>query len=356
MVQLFTISSVRKRPTQQQIRKFVLNEVEKHPTDIVAHTADRFAISRQAAHRQVMNLTRQGLLTVEGQTRARRYKPSLLVEKSHTFPITDALEEDRVWSQFVRPELEGVRPNVLAICQYGLTEMVNNVRDHSEGTTCAVLVRRTSTAIEMEVADDGVGIFNKIQRELNLPDKKHALLELAKGKLTTDPVRHTGEGIFFTSRAFDRFSILSSGVFFHHNESGDWLVEDVEIEEEGTTSIMEIPVLSEKRLKEIFDRFALPDEFTFSRTKVPVKLAQYGDDNLVSRSQARRVLARFDQFKEVILDFRGVESIGQAFADEIFRVFKNAHPEIRLIWVRANKNVERMIRRAELTAGSESLV
>jgi glycine amidinotransferase len=33
-----------------------------------------------------------------------------------------------------------------------------------------------------------------------------------------------------------------------------------------------------------------------------VRLVKYGDDNLVSRSQARRLLARIDRFKLVMLD------------------------------------------------------
>jgi len=63
------------------------------------------------------------------------------------------------------------------------------------------------------------------------------------------------------------------------------------------------------------------NDFGFSKTHIPVFLAAYGEDNLISRSQAKRLLVRFERFKEIILDFENVESIGQAFADEIFRVF-----------------------------------
>jgi hypothetical protein len=84
----------------------------------------------------------------------------------------------------------------------------------------------------------------------------------------------------------------------------------------------------------------------FSRTSVPVTLAQYGEENLVSRSQAKRLLARFDKFKEVVLSFKGVERIGQAFADEIFRVFKKAHPDLSILYIEANHEVEKMIKRA----------
>jgi hypothetical protein len=45
----------------------------------------------------------------------------------------------------------------------------------------------------------------------------------------------------------------------------------------------------------------------------------------------------------LVLDFKGVVLIGQAFADEVFRVFALAHPEVELIPLNANKEVRRMI-------------
>jgi hypothetical protein len=46
-----------------------------------------------------------------------------------------------------------------------------------------------------------------------------------------------------------------------------------------------------------------------------------------------------------MFDFTEVSSIGQAFADEIFRVFPAEHPEIEIIPIRANSEVKRMIER-----------
>jgi hypothetical protein len=60
--------------------------------------------------------------------------------------------------------------------------------------------------------------------------------------------------------------------------------------------------------------------------------------------------ARFERFKEVFLDFSAVESIGQAFADEIFRVYATRHPEMTLTAVNANRQVSQMIRRATTAA------
>ena len=78
---------------------------------------------------------------------------------------------------------------------------------------------------------------------------------------------------------------------------------------------------AQRTSKEVFDEFSSGDDYGFTKTVVPVRLAQYGNDRLISRSQAKRVLARVELFKTVLFDFAGVETIGQAFADEVFRVF-----------------------------------
>ena len=110
---------------------------------------------------------------------------------------------------------------------------------------------------------------------------------------------------------------------------------------------MEIDTQTSRTLKAVFDRFTSgEEEYGFTRSRVPVTLARYGDENLVSRSQAKRLLARFDRFREVILDFEGVQSIGQAFADEIFRVFATEHPKVLLRWTGSVPDVEAMIKRA----------
>jgi hypothetical protein len=71
-----------------------------------------------------------------------------------------------------------------------------------------------------------------------------------------------------------------------------------------------------------------------------------GAEQLISRSQAKRLLARLDRFAIVVFDFKGVEAIGPAFADEIFRVFERGHPNIRLVPTNAAPVVEQMVKRA----------
>lgn len=214
------------------------------------------------------------------------------------------------------------------------------------------MITRTPADARINLIDDGEGIFRKIARELQLDDERHAVLELAKGKLTTDPENHTGEGIFFTSRLFDEFNILSREVFFSHDSATreDWIQETRALangsEFRGTLVVLELNNDTDKTLKEVFDEYTADGDYGFSKTVVPVSLVLYGDEALISRSQAKRLLTRFDRFKRVILDFKGVEQIGQAFADEVFRVFTRSHPEIELVPFNANLDVDAMIRRA----------
>jgi anti-sigma regulatory factor (Ser/Thr protein kinase) len=330
----------------QEIQSFILTNLRGHPGDIARLVAEHFQISRQAALKHLAELTSQGQIVVSGTTRDRAYTLAPTAQFSKCYQRTAELEEDKIWRTEVRPLLDGVRPNVVAICQYGFTEILNNAIEHSEASAVAFEVIVWPDLINLVVSDNGVGIFNKIQRELHLDDPLHAILELSKGKLTTDPSRHSGEGIFFTSRVFDRFEITSYGLQFTHRDEGfDVLMEGQE-PIAGTKVKMGISAQSERVVDSVFSAFSVePEEYGFDRTVVPVALARYGDENLVSRSQARRLLARFERFREVVLDFSQVSMIGQAFADEIFRVFQSQHPEIHLVTSGANQEIQKMIAR-----------
>jgi hypothetical protein len=98
----------------------------------------------------------------------------------------------------------------------------------------------------------------------------------------------------------------------------------------------------------IFDAYTSPEnDYSFDKTAVPVKMAEQNPNDLVSRSQAKRLLLRIDRFRTVVLDFENVNQIGQAFADEIFRVFARSHPGISVQFINANDDVRRMIKRAQ---------
>lgn len=260
------------------------------------------------------------------------------------FSIQD-LEEHVVWSNHLKPLISDLPEESLQILDYACNEMLNNAIEHSEGDSVSVRIENGTGETKVFIADDGVGIFEKLQRELNLDTPHDALLELCKGKLTTDPERHTGEGIFFTSRACSEFSILSGSFFFIHYGGEDWMTESKDDPTQGTLVAMTVAVEPNSTLREVFDEHTASDGgFGFSKTHVPVKLADHGTDGLTSRSKARRIINRFESFSEVILDFEGVDYIGQGFADEIFRVFRRKHPNVSLKCTNTSEDVRGMIK------------
>ena len=86
-------------------------------------------------------------------------------------------------------------------------------------------------------------------------------------------------------------------------------------------------------------------EIGFGKTIVAVALSSDPNDPHVSRSQAKRLMMGLEKFKTIMLDFKTVSSVGQAFVDEVFRVFQNEHPDISITYVHANDDVDSMIKR-----------
>jgi hypothetical protein len=227
--------------------------------------------------------------------------------------------------------------------------MLNNAIDHSAGDEVFIWARQSESRFGLAISDNGIGIFKKIADALNIVDMRQALFELSKGKFTTDPTRHSGEGVFFTSRMFDSFRIKANGLDYHHDalSSDDFLRDAKGIFASGTVVFMNIDLSCARTAADVYAQYTnAPDDFDFSKTVVPMRLAQYGDEQLVSRSQAKRLIARFDRFKKVILDFKGVQEIGQAFADELFRVYANEHRDVELIPDNMTDQVQRMWLRA----------
>jgi anti-sigma regulatory factor (Ser/Thr protein kinase)/biotin operon repressor len=332
----------------EPVRKFLIEHIDAHPADVVRVAAERFGCSRQAIHKHMQRLIDEGAVVVSGATRNKRYALASLSEWERRYVLGAGLGEDLVWREDISPQLGKLPDNVMNIWHHGFTEMFNNVIDHSGGTHVLVHLSKTAAATEMQIYDDGVGIFKKIQAALELADERHAVLELAKGKFTTDPANHSGEGIFFSSRMFDEFEIFSGEVYFSHefDKREDWILQR-STPGDGTLVCMRLHNHTARTTKKVFDKFTSAEDYAFDKTVVPVKLMKYGDENLISRSQAKRLLARFDRFRIVMLDFSEVASIGQAFADEVFRVFRAKHPEVELVPVHTSSEVRRMITRAE---------
>jgi len=331
----------------EKLARDITRVVLEHPHDLTRFIAAKERITRAAAARYVLVLEKLGWIVRKGSSTRPVFSLGPNRSVSQTYPLKD-LEEDLIWMHDFMPYLQ-LTPNVANIAAHGFTEMVNNAIDHSSGGSVSIVVTQTPKSLTMSIADDGVGIFDKIQNAFNLADKRQALFELSKGKLTTAPDQHSGEGVFFTSKMFDEFAISANGLHFGDDvdSSLDKLPKNQADLETGTRVFMRVALDSQLTTSQVFQQFMnAPEDFDFSKTLVPMKLARLSQEQLISRSQAKRLVARFDRFKTVTLDFEGIEEIGQAFADELFRVYRLAHPTIELEPIHMTRQIEQMWLRA----------
>jgi anti-sigma regulatory factor (Ser/Thr protein kinase) len=333
------------RQNTKIMRDFIINNVQSTPVALSNLVAEKFGISVQAALAHMKDLFEDGILSSEGNTRGKRYFLATKKYEYHYIKIA-ALSESSVWARDVSKHFSDVPENVRKIWDYVFSEIFNNAIDHSNATNINIYIEQNILDTTLKICDNGIGIFNKIRKFLELPDNREVAIELAKGKFTTDKDNHTGEGLFFSSRAMDRFMILSYGASWSHDyEKSDWVFdENFDTEYKGTCVEMRLSNTSDRKLADVFNKYGNPD---FDTTIIPVVLMTNSGEGLVSRSQARRVLARIENFKNVYFDFAGVTGIGQAFADEIFRVFKRRNRNINLHVVNANSDVQSMVTRAE---------
>ena len=253
------------------------------------------------------------------------------------------LSEDVVWRRVVRDLGLDKESPAGRIIGYAFTEMLNNAIDHSDSETATITWWTDTDQWTFEIRDYGVGAYPKLRQGLRLASEFEAVQELSKGKRTTDRDRHTGEGIFFTSKVVDLFRLTSSGV--------RWTVDNLRHDTalgmvpatEGTSAVCQIDPQTNRTLAEIFREFTR--DHAFVRTRPVVKLFEIGTV-FVSRSEARRLLDGLEaDFDTVEVDFTGVTDVGQGFVDELLRVWPAAHPGKTVIPTNMNDAVEFMIER-----------
>jgi anti-sigma regulatory factor (Ser/Thr protein kinase) len=303
---------------------------------------------------RVRQLANEGLLSTELSSGGhRRFSPAVLrreslelrrgsatpAEWTAEFQLT-RLAEDVVWAQ-VRSELGQISEQARNILGYAVTEMANNAIDHSRGTTLRAALSRQGRVVQVVVADDGIGAFQNIADSFGYDDVADAVVDLTKGKRTTDPQRHSGEGIFFTSKAVDRFALDANGYrFVVDNRNADVALGQGSTV--GTTVTMTLDLDTTRKLLDVFAAYT--EEGEFVRSTPRIELVRHGSEFL-SRSQAKRFVLGLAEFEHVILDFTGVDLVGQGFADELFRVWQAANPMVRLDVTGANPGVALMIGR-----------
>lgn len=325
---------------------------EVKASDIVKTTG----FSRAYINRFFQDLRVEGKVVLIGKANRARYvlanKEAVKKAAKKIGDITLTLQnkgllEDKILNDIKKKTgiFFGIRKNISDILGYAFSEMLNNAIEHSDSKTIKVTMKKEKDNISFKVIDKGVGIFNNIMRKKKLQNTMEAIQDLLKGKQTTAPAMHSGEGIFFTSKVADVLLIQGSRKkIVFNNILDDIFINDIK-KITGTKIAFSVDLNSKKKLNEVFRQYT-DSSFEFSKTTVTIRLYKM-ESKYISRSQARRIVSGLEKFKTITLDFKDVKLLGQGFADEIFRVWKSNHPDISIKAINADENVEFMINRAK---------
>ncbi len=322
---------------KQTVLLYILEKISSGAESLSRTVAEALGISTNTVHSYLNELLADGIIEKKG-----RGKYALReAETVYTFKRSQGeLESDTLaYDVCLRDKLSGLPENVQHIWSYALSEMVNNVIDHSGAECMEISVTKSYLKTSVSVIDNGVGIFEKIKNHFSLPSLDEAICELFKGKLTTDETNHSGEGIFFSSKMMDSFCILSGGKIFTASQYENERVLDLDEGFCGTCVYMSLSNFTARTAREVFDLYASA-EGAFTTTRIPLR--SIFDSAPVSRSQAKRISNRLETFREVILDFEGVSWMGQGFAHQLFVVFANSHPALSLTPIHMSEGVAAM--------------
>lgn len=338
-------------PVEEKILKFAQAHAKFRTSEVVSGLSDKY--SRTYISKKMNFLYKKGLLMRAGSGPHVYYalpnKAKVLLNKAHRRVRNIRLKEHEIMEDLIKktPFLTDLKENISSIFDYAFSEMLNNAIEHSKSKWIEIDVEENRADLTFVIRDFGIGAFRSVKEKRSLESELAAIQDLLKGKVTTQPRSHSGEGIFFTSKVAGVFTLESYEYQLKiDNEIKDIFVGEIE-SVKGTKVTFKISLKSDRHLNDVFrDYQSEPDSYAFDKTEVHIRLYKMGTIH-VSRSQARRVLAGLDKFKKVVLDFDRVPAVGQAFVDEIFRVFIQKHPKIELSPVNMNEAVKFMIGRVE---------
>lgn len=332
----------------EAITHWITGAALRRPDALDAELAARTGVSLRTARRALARLVELQWLVREGTPRRPMWRPGPLRQVVQRYAI-DGLAEDLPWALDFAPCF-ALGANVQRLVQHTFTELLNNAIDHSAGTQVAVSVRQTASHVQLLVSDNGVGLFERIAQSFSIATPALAMLEISKGKLTSQPERHTGEGLFFTSRLADVFDLHANDSAFQRrswDERGWRAQRGLRHRPAGTSVYAAFALDTTRTLDGVRQAYSIasddPFGAVFERTSVPLRLIVTPSEGLESRAQARRVGDRLGAFRRAEIDFGGVASVGHAFADELFRVLAPQRPGVELVPVNMSPAIAALV-------------
>lgn len=331
---------------REEIKKFIIDTIDMRENPY-KKVLEKYPVSRQTVSKYIKELLEENIIEKREKN---EYQLKFYVNELKKYSNKD-LEEDIIYNEFISEYEKDKKENIRHILNYTFTEMLNNAIEHSNGNEITIFYAEDYKRIFVYIEDNGIGIFRKIKEDHNLENENQAIFELQKGKLTSDAENHSGEGIFFTSKVVDFFQIKSFDKEFYTGNAQNLYnfqkIENIDNEIKGTSVLFILDKNTERTTFQVFQEYT-DDNYVFDKTTITVHLAkEYMGESFMSRSQARRILLNAEKFRIIFLDFSEVDIIGQAFADEIFRVYINKNPDIQIIPINANAEVDFMIKRSQ---------
>jgi len=327
----------------------ILALVKKSKNGLSANFLEKeLGYSRQYIVRLLSQLLSQGEIHKLGKTRAAKYYPGKATDTTNSLQLIKErkdLSESVVFEEIrTRMQLNRhLNKNCLTIFDYSFTEMLNNAIDHSQSRKVWISVDIDPANITFIIKDLGIGAIENIKQGFKINDDFQALEHLFKGKQTTAAEAHSGQGIFFTSKVVDVFTLAASGMKFTiDNLRADEFLEDIK-QKKGTSVSCKIKKNTRRKIKKIFDTFT-GEDYEFNQNIVKINLS--GHTRLMSRSEAKRLLLGLDEYTVLDFNFQNVDAVGQGFCDEIFRIYSNNNPGKTLSYHNTSDVVRYMIERS----------
>ena len=288
-------------------------------------------------------LIRDDQVVAYGKTRDRFYELKPRVNFSKSIDISNGFDPKSILNEQIFPNLQTLPQNVREISEFAFGALFHNIHDHATATRLNYKIYISHNDVHLIISDNGIGLFQGIADALHFDDVQIAAVEIAKGHVTSDPKNHAGDDLMVVIQMFDEVEISSSSISLkYNNDKNDWVL-DQSKQQSGTRIHLRIRTNSRRTCQDvftnIFEKFA-------KFTHIPVKLAQSKGEQLNSREQADNLLHNIKKLNGVEFDFKNIDLVGPAFADELVRKTLEKNREMDIKWINSTQLVDVLMSRA----------
>ena len=237
----------------------------------------RGKVTRAWVSAVISELVKKGILVKFGSTSGATYAlPENATELGNSISkhlLRKDLKEHEVLDSINHqaPFLIQLDESVRSIFDYAFSEILNNAIEHSESKFVDDRVGADEKILWFEISDNGIGVFRNVMGKRGLSNEFEAMQDLLKGKATTHPQAHSGEGIFFTSKVADIFILDSFGYSLRVDNNIPDIFFEQTISRKGTKVSFSVSKNTDRHLTHVFSLYETDHEDPdFDKTEIQV--------------------------------------------------------------------------------------